>query len=122
LIFSVYGAVATKIMSPFVLLVTYFAISKLSGYGIMFNALTGLVMFGILAVSALRPIDPLLRARAVLLIYLFAVFACVIGVLLPEYSGGGDNLWRALAWRSNMMSLRESELVGVGFGTPYFPI
>jgi hypothetical protein len=122
LVFSLYSIVIARTGSAFVLLLTYFALSRVTNYGIMFNALTGYVMVGILAVGAIPILSPLVRARAILLIYAAVLLGCIFGVLFPEYSGGGDNLWRATAWRANLVSLGESNLVGVGFGTPYHPL
>jgi hypothetical protein len=104
-------------------LVTYFLASHLLHAGIMFNALTGTIMFLVLAVASLQFVGMSLWARCIIGGYVSLIAALVVTVVWPDLvASDANSYWRATIWQNNLTALLDTKLVGVGFGIPYMPL
>lgn len=108
---------------PLCVLVFYYAGSALLGYGSLFHATTGDILFVVLLTATLLSRHPLLCAQTLVVLTLALAAALVAGTMLPDlFQSDVNAYWRFTGWQSNFRALLETRLLGVGFGTPYLPI
>ncbi len=108
---------------PFVLITVYLAATKLLTYGSLFQASTGLLFAFYLLIALLLRNRPILFAQVFLLVLACVIGIVVVGTVSPElFSADKNAVWRFTNWRSNFQTLHETGYLGIGFGTPYFPI
>jgi hypothetical protein len=101
----------------------YFLLTKILQLGIMFNAMTGTIMFLFLATATVGFFSFVARARLIAIGYALLLSLLVGSMVNPGIVKGDTNAyWRAIAWQTNLQSLWSTGLVGVGFGTPYLPL
>lgn len=122
LVYMTYVTFSSRVLLGIGLITVYAGLSTVLQLGINFNANTGKILYLMLLIGSL----PFLRfrTRGILLVLLYvAIVANVInGFFFPElYTQKEDNTWRLAAWSSNIKDLWDSNMFGLGFGTPYFP-
>ncbi len=108
---------------PLVLLLVYFGGTKILTYGSLFQATTGTIIMGILALVTVLRLRPALCGQ-LLVVFLGALFtALAVATIYPElFSDDANAYWRFSNWHSNFVALYETGFLGIGFGTPYFPV
>lgn len=122
-IFAVRAIYYERALSSLILLFAYTLLSRLFGYGILFNATTGLIVSVTLFFTAFPSLSHRTRSLLAIGIYVTLAVACALAPFMPELSQDDVNeRWRAGAWRANLASVWETNFVGVGFGTPYHQI
>jgi hypothetical protein len=118
-------AVSGRIAIPLAIATVHCAVSNFTNYGMMFNSITGMFVFGCMWAFAivLRWWGPRAALLAVIALGTALVFGMIVGSLLPDVIGFDINTqWRFLVWRENLFAALESGLLGVGFGTPYYEL
>jgi hypothetical protein len=122
--FFLYVGATKRILWPLVIVSLHAAVSSVTDYGTIYNTMTGSFLFACMFVFALT-----LRRSAVLTFFgVLALAICLFTVLLvgtaaPELVGFDINTqWRFFVWRENLFTALNTGLLGVGFGTPYFPL
>jgi hypothetical protein len=104
-------------------LVIYYAGSMALSYGALFQATTGTLVFGLLALVTVLHSHARLCGQALVAAVALVAVGLIAGTAYPDMMSGDDNaVWRFQGWRANFISLYQTGLVGVGFGTPYFPV
>lgn len=108
---------------PLTLLLIYFGGTKILTYGSLFQATTGTIIMGILALVTVYRLRPALCAQ-LLVGFLGVVLAgLTVATVNPELLVDDANAyWRFSNWNSNFRALYDTGFVGIGFGTPYFPV
>lgn len=108
---------------PLVLITVYFTATKLLTYGSLFQASTGQLIMVYLLIALLLRNRPILFAQVFLLALACVTGVAVVGTMSPELFTTDPNLvWRFMNWQSNFQTLHETGYLGIGFGTPYFPV
>lgn len=122
--FFLYVGATKRILWPMAVVSVHAAVSGMTNYGTIYNTLTGTFLFACMFLFALA-----VRRSAVLAFFgvlalalsLFAVL--LIGIAAPELLGFDINTqWRFYVWRENLVAALKTGLLGIGFGTPYFPL
>jgi hypothetical protein len=97
-----------------------FAVSHALQLGILFNAQTGTILLIVLLFSWIPLFHMINRARLVL------GMICALHVILmaglfyeKPFQDDANTLWRLHAWQDNWSMLWQTDLLGMGFGTPY---
>ena len=104
-------------------LLAYYGGSTALGYGSLFQATTGTLIFIILLVVTVLHSRPLLCAQALAAGIAAISIGLAVGTVSPEIMSGDDNtVWRFVRWQANFISLYQTGFIGVGFGTPYLPV
>jgi hypothetical protein len=122
--FFLYVGVTRRIVLPLAIVSLHGLVSGMTDHGTIYNTMTGSFVVACMFLFAL-----VVRRRPVLTLFgLFALGAglflvLIVGTLAPEVLGFDVNTqWRFLVWRENLFSALQTGLLGVGFGTPYFPL
>lgn len=116
-----------------IIIIVYFLICRLNNIGTMFNTLSALMTFIMLVIAAFPYIthrSRILLSGAVCGAMLVGMGVCIVSPSI--YSAGhstdwasrraADAVWRAQAWRQNLLDLADSDFIGLGFGVPYHPM
>lgn len=118
-------AATGRIALPLAIVTVHCIVSNISDYGMMFNTITGMFVFGCMWAFAVvfRRWGPRAALLAVIALGAALVFGLIVGALLPDVIGFDLNTqWRFLVWRENLFAALDSGLLGVGFGTPYYEL
>ncbi len=108
---------------PLVLITVYFAASNLLNTGTMFQASTGLLIMVYLLIALLLRNRPILFAQVFMLALACVAGIAVVGTVSPElFKADANAIWRFAHWQSNFQTLHETGYLGIGFGTPYYPV
>jgi hypothetical protein len=97
-----------------------FAASHALHLGILFNAQTGTILLVVLLTGWLPLLPMIQRARLVVLL-VCGIHAVLLGAMFYEkpFENDRNTLWRLHAWSDNWNMVWQTELLGMGFGTPY---
>ena len=121
-IYLIYCIYSGRWLLSSLLIIVYMILTKVLAIGVMFNSMTGLLLFLVLLIASL-PVNTSVKGK-ILLAMCVGLWANIIIALVDPYlfSPDDNSFWRAMAWKANIASLWDSDLVGRGFGTPYHPI
>ena len=110
-------------VGPLVLLMVYFIATRFLTYGSLLSASTGFVLMGFMLIALVTRSRPVLMVEMLLLSLGSIVVLAIVGTTFPDLFAWDPNaLWRFNNWHTNFQTLHETGYVGIGFGTPYFPI
>lgn len=108
---------------PMILLLVYYGGTKLTAYGSLFQATTGTVIMGILALVTVFRMRPALAAQMLVAFIAVLAAALTVATIEPDLLRSDANAyWRFSNWNSNFIALYDTSFLGIGFGTPYFPV
>lgn len=109
----------------FMLLNTFFIIETVAGYGVMFNAMTGGILYIMMFMFYLTTIISSLRKFEFL--WYFSVISFLVSFVLiaPAWNelfiGDLNTYWRLTSWGNNLSAVYSNWGLGAGFGVAYFP-
>jgi hypothetical protein len=121
-----YGLFYSERGSRFFYLVTIiFLMEILLGYGVMFNAMTGFLLYLIMLISFIFVKFKLNTYLLVLSLFMivFSLFfmVCVFPFYSELFYSDLNTYWRYFSWRNNYEAVMSNYGFGVGFGVAYFP-
>lgn len=109
----------------FVFLNLFFILDVVAGYGVMFNAMTGAVLYLMMfifyftsTISYFNRNEYLSYFAIVILLILFVLVAPVFSEL---FIADLNTYWRLTSWRDNLAAVYSNWGMGTGFGVAYFP-
>jgi hypothetical protein len=134
IVFSFYIIFTGKRALPLLLMTAAVLSDRLSSYGSLFNTLGSLLMFLILVILSIYGRVRNIRGWLLTALVPVALIVMTVEISAPSlcqeqeknasaiFSHPGNTYWRCQAWRSNMIELFNTYLIGVGFGVPYHPV
>ena len=109
--------------APLLLLSGYFLATRLLTYGSLFAASTGYLLTGFMLIALVTRNRPNLLVKTSLMCLGALVALMAVGTAFPDLFAWDPNaFWRFKNWHTNFETLHQTAYVGIGFGTPYFPI
>ena len=108
---------------PLVLLLVYFGGTKVLTYGSLFQATIGTIIMALLALVTVFRLRPALGAQLLVAFLVLMLTALTVATMNPQFLVDDANAyWRFSNWNANFGALYDTGFIGIGFGTPYFPV
>ena len=109
----------------FLIALLFFLLQTIEGYGTMFNATTGQVLFLFMLTAYIGKL--VMKTNLyIFLVYLFVFLSLLLFVFLAPFYADGfvddeNTYWRLISWQDNIVYVLDSYMFGAGFGVSYFP-
>ena len=108
-----------------ILVLTFFIfVERIAGYGVMFNAATGMILYLILLMFCLmftfNKIH-LVKVCTVFCVLSLSAFVFITPLFSEYFIDDINTYWRLESWADNLKAVIHNYGFGVGFGVSYFP-
>jgi hypothetical protein len=111
--------------SYFILLNLFFIIEIFLGYGVMFNAMTGVVLYLLMFTFYFTSLTKGMRKYSLFIYFSIVVILFMFVLVAPFFKeffeGDLNTFWRLSSWENNLLAVFSNYSFGVGFGVAYFP-